>query len=229
MKELSITDIFFDLDHTLWDFDRNSKLAFGRVFQKHKIQTNLDDFLDVYLPINLEYWRQYREERISKEELRLRRLGDSFSELKMKFSDADLNAMAITYIDELPVNNHLFSDALDVLEYLFPKYRLHIITNGFYEVQHKKIENSNIGHYFSTVTTSEDVGVKKPNPLVFQHALQKANATPETSVMIGDSFEADVLGAEKVGLHTVFFNYRNETVTTDHRNISTLNELMELL
>ena len=102
---------------------------------------------------------------------------------------------------------------------------MHIITNGFEEVQHLKLKNSNIDIYFKTVTTSEEVGVKKPNPLVFERALQKANTLAFKSLMIGDTFEADILGAEAVGMQTLFYNYRNETPP---RNYKIINEIAEI-
>ncbi|WP_317125256.1 HAD family hydrolase [Ulvibacter antarcticus] len=121
MTKIKITDVFFDLDHTLWDFDRNSHLAFERVFVKHKIALNVVDFVGVYEPVNFEYWKKYREERVTKQELRRGRLIDSFSSLNMQFSLEDIDAMAVTYIDELPVDNHLFDGTIEILEYLSRK------------------------------------------------------------------------------------------------------------
>lgn len=204
------TDVFFDLDHTLWDFDKNSGLAFVRVFKAFGISLALEDFLAVYEPINLAYWRLYREERIEKRALRRGRLTDAFREFDISFPIDQIDAMAERYIDELPKDNYLFEGALELLDYLKPKYRLHLITNGFHGVQHRKLSNSGIAHYFETVTTSEDVGAKKPNPKVFNYALKAAKTGPEHSVMIGDSFEADVLGARAVGFQTIFYNYRNQ-------------------
>ena len=227
-KEL-ITDVFFDLDHTLWDFDKNSGLAFERVFKKHQIAIKINDFLSVYEPINLEYWRLFRNEKVSKQSLRRGRLTDTFKKFRKEYSLAVIDEMADSYIEELPVDNHLFEGALEVLEYLSHKYSLHIITNGFEEVQYKKIENSGIKNYFTTITTSEEVRVKKPNPVIFKRALEKANAQIKKSIMIGDSFEADILGAEKVGLLTIFFNYRKETIPDSYHKIMSLSELKKIL
>lgn len=212
MNKEQITDIFFDLDHTLWDFDKNSGLAFERVFKAFSIPLQLADFLEVYEPINLQYWRLYREEQIDKQGLRRGRLNDAFAKFELSYPLETIDAMAVQYIEELPKDNYLFDGTEDLLEYLKNKYKLHLITNGFHGVQHKKLQNSGIAHFFSTVTTSEDVGVKKPNPKVFNHALELAGVDAEHAVMIGDSFEADILGAEAVGLHTVFFNYRKQQV-----------------
>ncbi|WP_310991124.1 YjjG family noncanonical pyrimidine nucleotidase [Aequorivita marina] len=220
-----ITDVFFDLDHTLWDFDRNSGLAFQRVFQKHNIPLSVTEFLQKYEPINLGYWKAYREERITKEELRRGRLTETFDAFKMKYSLDIIDALATCYLEELPGDNHLFTGTFDLLDYLKKKYHLHIITNGFEDVQHLKLQKSGINTYFKSVTTSEDVGLKKPHPSVFNAALKKASAQPQKSMMIGDSFEADILGASNVGMHTLFFNYRKEKVSPSYPFV---NELLEI-
>lgn len=229
MPPKNITDVFFDLDHTLWDFDKNSALAFKRVFSKHNINLSLDDFLPVYEPINLEYWRKFREDRVSKLELRRGRLTDAFDKFNLIFETETIDAIAQTYIDELPGDNHLFSDAISVLDYLSTRYKLHIITNGFEEVQHLKLLNSGIKKYFSTVTTSEETGIKKPHPTIFESALAKASASSVNSMMIGDSFEADIIGAQNVGMHTLFFNYRKQRVPESYLGIYKLSEIKQYL
>jgi putative hydrolase of the HAD superfamily len=225
MQNSNITDVFFDLDHTLWDFDKNSGLAFKRVFKKHKIELSLTDFLKEYEPINFDYWKKYREDRITKEELRRGRLTETFDILKMKFPLDIIDSLAHCYIEELPVNNHLFLGAVEILEYLSTNYKLHIITNGFEEVQYLKLQNSGIIKYFKTITTSEEVGLKKPHPVIFQTALNKASVISNRSVMIGDSLEADIIGAKNAGMHTLFFNYRNEILTEPY---FVINELVEI-
>jgi len=230
MNAQHITDIFFDLDHTLWDFDRNSRLAFYRVFEAHRIGMDINQFIEVYEPINFQYWKMYREDRIDKLGLRRGRFKDAFAPFGMHFSTEELDQLANTYISELPKDNHLFDGAMDVLQYLSAKnYSMHIITNGFEEVQHLKLKNSNIDLFFKTVTTSEEVGVKKPNPLVFEKALEKAKTTPKQSIMIGDTFEADIMGAEAVGMHTLFYNYRRETPPENYRIIDAISEIKKHL
>jgi len=229
MKISQITDVFFDLDHTLWDFDKNSGLAFQRVFKKYKIDISLEDFLSVYEPINLEYWRLFRNEKVSKEALRRGRLLDTFKYFNLDFSMQLIDEMADSYIDELPHDNYLFDGALEVLEYLSGKYALHIITNGFEEVQHKKITNSGIKKHFKTITTSEEAGVKKPNPIIFVKAMEKANAIAHKSIMIGDSFEADILGAENVEMHVLFYDYRNEKIPNKYISVDRLSEIKNYL
>ena len=212
MNNKIVTDVFFDLDHTLWDFDKNSMLAFKRVFKKHAIDVAIDDFIEVYEPINFNYWKLFREDKVSKIDLRRGRLSETFAVFKLNFTLQKIDELADSYIKELPGDNHLFDGAELILDYLAEKYTLHIITNGFNDVQHLKLKNSGISKYFSTVTTSEEIGVKKPNPLIFTSALKKANANASSSIMIGDTFEADILGAENVGIETMYYNYRKESI-----------------
>ena len=228
-KKIMVKDIFFDLDHTLWDFDKNSMLAFKRVFKKFKITIEFDAFLKIYEPINVEYWKKYREDKVSKENLRRGRLIDSFIFFDLIYTTEKIDEIADAYIQELPFDNHLFEGAVEILDYLILKYKLHIITNGFEEVQHKKLKNSGIDCYFSTVTTSEEVGLKKPNPKVFLTALNKANSLPAQSVMIGDSLEADILGANNIGMQTIFYNYRNENISKKIKSIDSLLEIKNYL
>jgi len=225
----NITDVFFDLDHTLWDFDKNSLLAFNRVFIKHNIDIEISTFIKVYEPINFNYWKLFREEKVSKQELRRGRLSETFKSFNLFFPTKVIDALAISYIDELPLDNHLFNGAELILNYLTEKYILHIITNGFEEVQLLKLKNSGIKKYFFTVTTSEEVGVKKPNPMIFTSALKKANVNASNSIMIGDTFEADILGAESVGMKTLFYNHRKSKIPACNRVIYSLEEIRNFL
>lgn len=207
MQDLThIKHIFFDLDHTLWDFERNSALAFSRVFEQHGILVDMHEFLRHYVPINQRYWLLYQLDKLSQEELRYGRLRDTFSLLEKPQPEEALYALSESYIEHLPVFNHLFEDTVDVLDYLHPKYTLHIITNGFSSVQKKKILNSGIGHFFTTVTDSEMAGVKKPDSRIFEFALAQAGALPNSSLMIGDSLEADVTGALNAGIKAIHFD-----------------------
>ena len=225
MSKTTITDVFFDLDHTLWDFDKNSMLAFERVFITHKIELDVSIFVKIYEPINFDYWKLFREEKVSKQELRRGRLIDAFDKFNITFSLETIDFLSESYIDELPVDNHLFDGAIEILAYLHEKYSLHIITNGFQEVQQLKLINSGILSYFKTITSSEEVGLKKPNPVIFKTALEKAKVITEKSIMIGDSFEADILGAEAIGMKTLFYNYRKETVPKGYTVITDLLEI----
>jgi len=210
MKIEKIEHVFFDLDHTLWDFDKNSELAFQLMFDKFEIKISVHQFLSVYQPINFRYWKLYREEQVTKQELRRGRLIEAFAVFGKQFSLEVIDALSDDYIDFLPLNNHLIDGAKELLEYLMPKYQLHIITNGFKEVQNIKLSNAKIRHYFDTVTNSEEVGVKKPNPIIFEHAIKVSGAEISKSLMIGDNYEADILGAESLGFKTICFNYHQE-------------------
>lgn len=220
-----VSDVFFDLDHTLWDFDRNSALTFRKILTDNSVDIALDDFLMAYVPINLEFWKHYRENRISKEELRFLRLKKTFDSLRFPVSSDMITLLAVQYIEQLTSFNHLLPYAREILEYLKPSYRLHIITNGFHEVQERKLRNAGIHGYFIHVINSEMAGVKKPDPYIFQLALERAAVVPEKALMIGDSMEADILGARAVGLHTLHFNINSEPV---HDYCSMINHLGEL-
>ncbi|RKE90969.1 YjjG family noncanonical pyrimidine nucleotidase [Ichthyenterobacterium magnum] len=229
MKIKGIKHVFFDLDHTLWDFDKNSALAFKKIFELHNVDVDLKTFAEVYEPINLNYWKLYREEQVDKTSLRYGRLKDTFDSLDYDVSDALINQLSEDYITYLTTFNHLFEGTIDVLEYLKLHYDLHIITNGFEEAQLKKMNASKITSYFKTITNSEMAGVKKPNPIIFNLALKVANAKPEESIMIGDNYEADILGAINVGLDVLYFNYHNEEPDEDIKLIDALIDVKKYL
>jgi putative hydrolase of the HAD superfamily len=221
--------LFFDLDHTLWDFDKNSSFAFETIFKERDFKISLDDFLKIYIPRNQHYWKLYQVNQISHDELRYFRLKDVFDALKFEVSDAIIHQISDDYINYLPEHNHLFDGATEILDYLKPNYKLHIITNGFALVQTKKLNNSKIGHYFDTITNSEMAGVKKPHPTIFDFALSLANASKEESLMIGDSYEADIIGAQEAGIEAIFFNEQNVEVDNPVLQINHLLDLKNLL
>jgi YjjG family noncanonical pyrimidine nucleotidase len=222
---MKISDVFFDLDHTLWDFEKNSALAIETIFKKHDIDVDLQLFLNHYVPINIKYWELYRVDEITQFELRLGRLKDTFVLLNYEIEDEKILFLSEEYIEYLPKFNHLFDGAIAILDYLKPKYNLHIITNGFQEIQGNKLRNSNIGHYFKTITNSEMAGVKKPNPKIFEYAVAVANAQKEHSIMIGDCIEADVNGALNFGMDAILFNI---DPSKTHINIKQISHLLEL-
>ena len=229
MKFKGITDVFFDLDHTLWDFDKNSALTFEKIFELNNVEISTDDFLTHYMPINLKYWRLYREEKIEKNALRYARLNETFKAIEFEVSDDLVYKLSDDYITHLSSFNHLFENTFEVLDYLSLNYNLHIITNGFDEVQYKKMSHSKIDHYFKTITNSEIAGVKKPNPIIFNYALNLANTNANKSVMIGDSYEADILGAKNIGMDVVFFDIYNKVVDNNIRQIDNLIQLKQYL
>jgi putative hydrolase of the HAD superfamily len=229
MKVKGIKHIFFDLDHTLWDFDKNSALTFEKIFEIHNVQVNTMDFLSIYEPINLNYWKLYREEKIDKKSLRYKRLKDTFDMVNFDISDATINQLSEDYINYLTTFNHLFEGTIEILEHLQNTYHLHIITNGFEEAQQRKMTNANISQYFKTVTNSEAAGVKKPNPIIFNHALELAEAKPNESMMIGDNYEADILGAIDVGLDVILFNYHDYNAEDHIKQVKYLRDLKKYL
>ncbi|MGB5782048.1 MAG: YjjG family noncanonical pyrimidine nucleotidase [Eudoraea sp.] len=210
MYSQSISDIFFDLDHTLWDFEKNSALTFQKIFTEVEIDVDLSKFLEVYVPVNLAFWKLYRDDKIKKPELRFQRLKTTFDAIGYEIKDEVIDILSTEYITNLATYNNLLPYTVEILNYLKPKYKLHIITNGFEEVQTRKLVNSNIFGYFDQVINSEMAGVKKPNPEIFELALKKANTAPDKSLMVGDSIEADILGAKAVGFHALHFNAHND-------------------
>lgn len=221
----TITDVFFDLDHTLWDFDKNSEMTFDRIFKTRFPEIKVQDFIEKYAPINQECWKLYQHDKITHQELRYNRLKFSFDALNVEISDEDIDQISEDYIEFLTDNNHLFDGAIEVLEYLKPKYKLHIITNGFAKVQDKKINNAALSDYFTTITNSELAGVKKPNSIIFDYAIKVSNASKESSVMIGDCLDADINGALNAGLDAIFFNEKKIETPV---NIKQINHLLEL-
>jgi putative hydrolase of the HAD superfamily len=224
-----ITDIFFDLDHTLWDFDANSVLAFDKIFKEQHPTLDTHQFVEVYAPINQACWKLYQVDKMTHEELRYERLKQSFDALGYQISDEAIDKIAHDYIAFLPDNNQLFDGALEVLDYLFPKYNLHIITNGFAEVQYKKMANSGLESYFKTVTNSEMAGVKKPHRNIFEFALSLAKVEKENAIMIGDCIDADVRGAIEFGMDAILFDEKNTHTATSFRTINHLTELKKIL
>ncbi|MGO3237231.1 MAG: YjjG family noncanonical pyrimidine nucleotidase [Psychroflexus halocasei] len=221
-----VKHLFFDLDHTLWDFNSNSKSTFQHIFDHHNVGVDMTDFIPVYEPINAKYWQLFRHNKISKEDLRYARLKEAFDVLKYKANDDLISVLSEDYIQNLANYNQLFPNTIEILSELKPFYQLHIITNGFKEVQAKKMKSSNIDHFFETLTTSDDAGCKKPNPDIFAYALNLAQAKKVESLMIGDNIEADVEGAQKFGINAVLFGKDD---TFDGHQITCLSELKTIL
>ena len=224
--------IYFDLDRTIWDFDKNSKDTFSDIYIKYdldKIFHSLDNFFNTYEKHNDFLWSEYREGRIEKSVLSYKRFSLTLEEFGV-IDDELAKKIAYDYITISPTKKQLFPFAYETLEYLYQKYKLYIITNGFNEVQFTKLKNSNLEKYFDKVFTSEDAGAQKPNPIIFEHALSKANANKQESIMIGDDLEVDVLGAKNIGLDQIYFNPENlkHTEQVTHE-INSLKELIEIL
>ncbi len=226
---MKIKHIFFDLDHTLWDFEKNSAKTFEYIFKINKMQIDVQKFLNYYVSINNGYWRLFRNDKITKEALRYGRLKDTFDKIKFPISDALIDKLSEDYIQHLASFNYLFDGVIEILDYLKPKYEMHIITNGFSEVQCKKLVNSKIDGYFDKIITSEEVGVKKPNPKIFEYALEQAGAKIKESVMIGDNWEADIMGAKDYGMQVIFCNFENQSVDESIPTVKNLEEIKKYL
>ncbi len=225
--------IFFDLDHTLWDFETNSREALLELSDKYKLLSKgvdtFENFIQKYFDINERMWDEYRKGIIDKEALRHNRFHEA-----LKLYDIDDYALAqkigTDYTAIAPYKSNVFPHAIETLSYLAEKYPLYIITNGFEEVQHIKLKHSKLEHFFKDVITSERAGFKKPDERIFHFSLDVAKAKPETSIMIGDSLEADVLGAKNVGMHHVYFNPDEKEHAEDLTyEIKSLKELLEIL
>lgn len=206
--------LFFDLDHTLWDFETNSKETLHEVFHAHKLHETItpdfDTFYERYSFHNKRLWDRYHHGFIKQEELRWKRMWHTL--LEYKIGDEKLSKeMSGEYLQILPFKTKLFPYTIEIIEYLVDKnYVLHLITNGFEEVQWGKLRNSQIDHYFKEVITSEKAMSLKPHKEIFEYALQAANASKAESIMIGDNLDADIKGAMEAGLDTIFVNHIGE-------------------
>jgi putative hydrolase of the HAD superfamily len=212
--------IFIDLDKTLWDFDSNARKTFEEILNKYDLEAlgvdSLDSLLKVYTRHNDLLWGHYRKNEIKKEVLNIRRFEWTLND----FGIDDLilaTDIAEDYITLSPRKTIMFPGVIEGLSYLKGKYQLHMITNGFEEVQQQKLDNCDLRRFFTTITTSEEAGVKKPNRQIFDYALNKAGASPQGSVMIGDDMKVDIEGARSVGMDQVFFN----PLTIPHNGSST--------
>lgn len=201
--------IFFDLDDTLWDFRTNSGESLRAIFQKYaldkKAGIRMEDFIIKYQERNIMMWEQYRLGAIDKTELRSKRFELTFWDMGIDSSLVP-PGMAEDYLAHLSSLNSLFPHTHEILGYLHGKYSLHIITNGFPDVQHNKLKSSGIDNFFSSVFTSEIVGHRKPDVNIFLHALESCGANAEESLMIGDGLDVDIAGARNTGMDQVFFN-----------------------
>ena len=225
--------LFFDLDRTLWDFEKNSQQALRILYADLNIQDKIGNFYDFYHKyknINSDLWIAYGRGKITKDELRNTR----FEKTLYKFGivDEELNqALNNGYIDISPDQTHIFPFAIETLTELKKDgFNLHIITNGFKEVQHRKLKNCGFDAFFDVIVCSEEIGKNKPAPEVFHHAMQKAGAIPSKIVMIGDDFQVDIIGGNNAGMRTILFDpedrYRRRK---GDYHIKSLNEIPAIL
>lgn len=204
--------LFFDLDHTLWDFDTNARFAMRETVSEFKLDDQIENFelfYDYYEKINANLWEAYRNQKIRKPELIRKRFEDTLSH----FSITGIEPLAMNdcYLKWMPLQKTLFPDVIGTLEYLKKRgYQMHVITNGFSIVQHQKIETSGLKTYFNRIFISEEIQIPKPDKRIFQYALKCCNAKKSKSIMIGDSWNTDIIGARNAGINQVYvLNHNN--------------------
>lgn len=207
MKKYSV--ILWDLDGTLWDLHGNTQIALKQLFEKYKSSNfesaTWEEFTSNYEIFNERVWALYREGKIAKEELRTKRFSDLFDSVHANYTPEFVGQFADEFLFICPRLSAMLPGAIDVLQAAQKDYINVMVTNGFIEVQGIKMESANIRSFFQHVVYSEEAGVRKPHRAIFDLALQKANATPEEAIMIGDDWEADILGARNAGIDQVFF------------------------
>ncbi len=228
----SYKHLFFDLDRTLWDFERNSSETIKDLHTHFELQDrkahNPNEFIEVYKKKNAELWKEYRHGKITKDELRAERFHQAFlhfeindPQLALKFNDH--------YVEMCSSKPHLLPNTLEILEYLDDKYFLHIITNGFIEAQSVKMKSSGLENYFKEVIVSDGLGYRKPDKRIFHHAMKLADANQRNSIMIGDDYEADILGAKAIGMDQIYITNDRSTEQTATHIITDLIELKAIL
>ena len=233
-KKIKYQHLFFDLDHTLWDFDTNAKETLKEIHELFKLEEkfieSFEDFYITYLKHNAVLWDRYHKGFINVEELKWKRMWRTL--LDFKIGDELLaKEMSEKFLHILPTKKILFEYTIEILEYLTSKkYSLHLITNGFEKTQWSKINNSNIAKYFTHVITSESSNSVKPAKEIFEYAIKKASADLHESIMIGDNPDADIQGAINAGMDNIFVNRSGIEITLEPTyTIYTLQELESIL
>lgn len=227
---LSYKHLFFDLDHTLWDFDANSRETLLELYDTYALKSkgiaSSEEFIEVYIEYNHQLWRDYHNGIISKEKLRASRFKYTFEHFKLDEANIP-HQFEIDYVNICPTKTNLFPGTHEVLTTLKNNYELHIITNGFLESQEMKMKRTGLDQYFKEIFVSEVIGLYKPDVQIFQHAMRVAETHAAESLMIGDSLEADILGARNAGIDQVFFNPYDQS--HDHEVTYEIKDLRELL
>ncbi|MHB1920612.1 MAG: YjjG family noncanonical pyrimidine nucleotidase [Chitinophagaceae bacterium] len=227
--------LFFDLDHTLWDFETNARETLDDLFIHYNLLgkgiPSFEDFHRIYSHHNDILWERFRKGYIKRDELRWKRMWLTL--LDFKIGDQQLaREMGMEFLEILPTKTHLFPHTMELMEDLKAKnYPLHLITNGFEQTQMRKLHHCGILPYFTHIITSESAGSLKPHPEIFEFALHQAGVGASSALMIGDALEVDILGAQKAGMDQVYFtpvpNHRKDIIPTF--TIHSLQELMAIL
>lgn len=200
----------FDLDRTLWDFDANAENNICQLIKKYDLQVSSNsDFYNTYNIINHRLWAEYEKGLLSKEELR----GERFYQTLMEFGIDDrefAEKMGEEYLNEMPNQKILMPHAFDVLSLLHSRgAKMAVISNGFKEVQYRKLKYSGIDQFFEAIMISEEQGVHKPSPIIFKRALEAINGVKSETIMVGDDFANDIEGAMIFGIDQFFYNYKS--------------------
>lgn len=229
----NIKHIFFDLDHTIWDFDKNAEETLNELYHVYELKNlglhSADDFIEVYTRNNHQLWADYHVGKITKQVLRETRFAKTFTDMGIapEMIPAEFEN---DYVRICPTKTNLFPEAHDILAYLRARYTLHLISNGFEESTSLKISTTDLAKYFTSIVISEVVGFNKPDKAIFEFALAGANAVKDESIMIGDSVEADIRGALQFGMQAVYFNpLKKEKPADVPYQITGLNELLVFL
>lgn len=227
--------IFIDLDDTLWDFSGNSKIAMKHVYEQFGLSRyypDYEDFFTLYHTRNNELWTLFHHGRLTKDQLMHERIGFFLRRMGLNDSPKLVNEINEFYFSSLKRQSGLQPYALELLQYLKKKsYPLFILSNGFSEVQFAKMETAGIRDFFSGVILSEEIGVNKPHPDIFYHALKKAGSLPNETIMIGDNYDADIIGAQSVGIDQIYYNTGHTEITgiIPTYTVFSLNEIPDIL
>lgn len=222
--------LFFDLDHTLWDFEKNSEHTWRRLYEEHNLAglgiTDFDAFFRTYNVHNDKLWERFRNKFIKRDELRWKRVWLTL--LDFKIADSALShELSTAYLEILPTQSALIPSAKEVLEYCRERYQMHLITNGFETTQWQKLQYAGIAGYFNEVITSEKSSSMKPHPEIFDYALRCTGAACGESLMIGDALDADIIGAINAGWDQVYYNPMR--IAHDQQPTYEIADLKELL
>lgn len=224
--------ILFDLDHTLWDYETNSREALSELYIEFGLKNKGVDekqFLDTFYMVNNELWDLYDRGLLHRDVIR----NDRFHKILIALGVNDYNMsldLSQEYIAQSPKKKNLMDGCKETLDYLCPKYSMTIVTNGFDEIQSTKLSSGGIEHYFKNIVTSARAGHKKPSREIFEFALRENNTLPHEAIMIGDNLLTDIAGATNANIDAVFFNPNK--IDHDARvsyEIENLRELMNFL
>ncbi len=228
VQKQGLQHIFFDLDDTIWDFEKNSERILLNLFNEQDLQNKLNNdfytYFSAYKKKNGELWQLYNTRKITKDELRKRRFHETF--LQFGYNDFDLSwYISETYLKQSPYGTELKKGAIELLNTLQQNYKLHLITNGFKEIQHIKLDQCGLQNYFDLVIISEEIGHSKPNIEIFKEAERLGNTNKRACLMIGDNYEADIQGAKNAGWQAIWFNQHKSKRYTTGSQVNCLTEI----